>query len=220
MKKTYTHITVILDRTGSMDSIRDDTIGGFNTFLKKQKEVPGIATFSLVQFDSQDPYEVIHDFKLIDVVPELTKETYVPRASTPLLDAMGRGINDLEQKINVLDKKKQPEKVVMVIITDGLENASREFKRDQVMKMIQDKKENHNWQFVFLSADLDAIDEAELLGVKASSSLAFMKDRRGLNDVFDSLSEKMCCFRINKSQNLEFEDSDRKHPQDKQKKKK
>ena len=93
----YTHIAVILDRTGSMESIRDDTIGGFNAFLNEQKQQPSKATLTLVQFDSQDPYEVIHQVKTIKEVPELTKETYVPRATTPLLDAIGRGINDLEK---------------------------------------------------------------------------------------------------------------------------
>jgi hypothetical protein len=99
MKDDYTHISVILDRTGSMQTIRDDTIGGFNAFLEDQKKQPGQATLTLVQFDSEDPYEVIHDFKPIADIPPLTRETFVPRASTPLLDAMGRGINDLEKRI-------------------------------------------------------------------------------------------------------------------------
>jgi hypothetical protein len=83
MKDGYTHISIILDRTGSMESIRDDTIGGFNTFLEEQKKQPGMATLTLVQFDSQDSYEVIHDFKPVDEILPLTRETYVPRASTP-----------------------------------------------------------------------------------------------------------------------------------------
>ena len=90
MKKNYTHITIILDRTGSMESIRDDTIGGFNTFLKEQKKESGTATLTLVQFDSQDPFEIIYDFKDIKKIPKLTRETFVLRASTPLLDALGR----------------------------------------------------------------------------------------------------------------------------------
>src|ERR1035438_2609360 len=105
MKQDYTHITVILDRTGSMESIRDDTIGGFNTFLEQQKAEPGMATLTLVQFDTQDPYEVIHRFKRIQEVPALTRETFVPRASTPLLDALGRGINDLEAGIGQLKEE-------------------------------------------------------------------------------------------------------------------
>ena len=91
MKKDYTHISIILDRTGSMETIRDDTIGGFNTFLNDQKKQPGIATMTLVQFDTVDPYEIIHKFKPIQEVPELTHETYIPRASTPLIRCDGTG---------------------------------------------------------------------------------------------------------------------------------
>jgi len=141
MRQDYTHIAVILDRTGSMAVIRDDTIGGFNTFLQQQKAEPGSATLTLVQFDSQDPYqdpyEVIHRFKPIAEVPELTRETYVPRASTPLLDAMGRGIIDLEKSLSELSEADRPAKVVMVVVTDGQENASREFRKEQIEKMIQ-----------------------------------------------------------------------------------
>src|SRR5919112_968795 len=114
MKEAYTHISVILDRTGSMESIRDDTIGGFNAFLKAQKTEPGEATLTLVQFDSQDPYEIVHRFRPLPEIPELTRETFVPRASTPLLDAMGRGINDLEKSLLELTENKRPSRVVMV----------------------------------------------------------------------------------------------------------
>ena len=130
MKNDYTHIVVILDRTGSMDSIRDDTIGGFNAFLSQQKAEPSFATLTLVQFDSQDSYEIVHRFKALDKVPDLTRETFVPRASTPLLDAIGRGINDLESSLANLAEDHRPSRVVMVIITDGAENASREFNKD------------------------------------------------------------------------------------------
>jgi len=95
----------------------------------------------LVQFDSQDPYEVIHRFKPIAEVPELTRETYVPRASTPLLDAMGRGIIDLEKSLSELSEADRPAKVVMVVVTDGQENASREFRKEQIEKMIKEQIE-------------------------------------------------------------------------------
>ena len=104
MKKGYSHITILLDRTGSMESIRDDVIGGFNTFLKEQQALPGSATLTLVQFDTQDPYEVLHDFQPLAKIKPLTRKTFVPRASTPLLDGIGRGINDLEKKLGELTK--------------------------------------------------------------------------------------------------------------------
>ena len=199
MKKDYTHIAVILDRTGSMQSIRDDTIGGFNAFLNEQKDEPGSATLTLVQFDSQDPYEVVHKFMVIKDVPELTRETYVPRASTPLLDAMGRGINDLEQGLSELTDDEMPERVVMVIITDGKENASREFKKDVVQKMIKEKQEENDWQFVFLSADLDAIQDAIETGIQMKSAMAFDKDAQGTASAWSSASARISDYRAARS---------------------
>jgi len=208
-KLEYTHITIILDRTGSMESIRDDTIGGFNTFLKAQKELPGSATLTLVQFDSQDPYEVIHRFTLLSQVPELTRQTYVPRASTPLLDALGRGINDLEKSLLDLAETERPEKVIFVVITDGQENASREFKRDQILKMIQEKTEKEKWQFVFLSADLDAIGEAMSIGFAAAQAMAFDKTSHGNKAAWHSISKNIAAYRQNKSDQVAFDDEDR-----------
>jgi len=210
MKKDYTHIAVILDRTGSMQPIREDTIGGFNTFLNEQKNEPGFATLTLVQFDSQDPYEVIHKFKAIKEVPELTLETYVPRASTPLLDAMGRGINDLEGSLSELEEDQRPERVVMVVITDGQENASREFKKDVVQKMIREKQEKNDWQFVFLSADLDAIQDAIESGVRMQSAMAFDKNADGTAAVWESVSARISDYRAERSKDVSFNQEDRK----------
>jgi hypothetical protein len=208
-KKDYVHMVVILDRTGSMDSIRDDTIGGFNTFLKKQQAEPGKATLTLVQFDSQDPYEVIHKFMPLADVPELTRETFVPRASTPLLDAMGRGINDLEASLAALPAKARPARVVMVIITDGQENSSHEFTKGQVEKMIKAKQDKSDWQFVFLSADLAAIDDAVKTGVKMCCSMAFDKDAHGTSAAFSSVSERISDYRGKRASAVAFNDEDR-----------
>jgi hypothetical protein len=218
-RNAFTHISVILDRTGSMEEIRDDTIGGFNAFLKEQKKQKGKATLTLVQFDSQDPYEVIHRFKAIGKVPELTRGTYVPRASTPLLDALGRGINDLGKGLAKLKGNEKPGKVIFAVVTDGLENASREFTKKQVMKMIREKKENDGWQFVFLSADLDAVDEARDLGVSIDASLAYEKNAKGTMDAWNSLSKNAADFRGGLKPNMAFEPKDRKHWKDSGKKK-
>jgi hypothetical protein len=209
VKPDYTHLAVILDRTGSMESIRDDTIGGFNAFLNEQKQLPGKATLTLVQFDSQDPYDVIHQVKPIIEVSELTKETYVPRATTPLLDAIGRGINDLEKCISDMQEQDRPSKVVFVVITDGQENASREFRRDQILKMINEKEKQSGWQFVFLSADLDAINDAMDHGFQTRFSLAFDKDSKGTRNAWGSVSEKISNFRASRSQDVAFSDEDR-----------
>lgn len=209
MHENFTHITVILDRTGSMVSIRDDTIGGFNAFLSQQKAEPGLATLTLVQFDTQDPYEVVHRFILLGAVPDLTRKTYIPRASTPLLDAMGRGIIDLEMSIADLKEDQRPSRVVFVVITDGQENSSCEFRKDQIEKMVSEKQEKCGWQFVFLSADLAAIDDALASGVQASNAMAFDKTAQGTADAWASASGRIADFRASRRQNVSFTDEDR-----------
>jgi len=209
MKNDYTHIAVILDRTGSMETIRDDTIGGFNAFLNAQKGAPGLASLTLVQFDSQDPYEIVYHFKALAEVPELTRETFVPRANTPLLDAIGRGINDLEKSLADKTEAERPSRVVMVLITDGQENASREFRKDQIEKMIKEKQEKAAWQFVFLSADLDAIGDALASGVRAASTLAHDKDSHGVGAAWASLSRSVADYRSGNKEDVSFSDEDR-----------
>jgi hypothetical protein len=209
MKNDYTHIAVILDRTGSMETIRDDTIGGFNAFLNAQKGAPGLASLNLVQFDSQDPYEIVYHFKPLAEVPELTRETFVPRANTPLLDAIGRGINDLEKSLADKTEAERPSRVVMVLITDGQENASREFRKDQIEKMIKEKQEKAAWQFVFLSADLDAIGDALASGVRAASTLAHDKDSHGVGAAWASLSRSVADYRSGNKEDVSFSDEDR-----------
>lgn len=190
MNKNYTHINVILDRSGSMEEIRNDTIGGFNAFLKSQKEQPGKATMTLVQFDTQDPYQVLHRFKPIAQVAKLTRQTYVPRACTPLLDAIGRGINDLTKKLNKLAQHNRPNKVLFVVLTDGQENSSREFTKTNIEKMIKEKTRQNNWQFVFLSSDLAAIDDAIDTGFSRDATLLFEKSGKGSRKAWRALA---CC---------------------------
>ena len=214
MKKDYIHISVILDRTGSMESIRDDTIGGFNAFLEDQQSQPGTATLTLVQFDTEDPYEVVHHYLPIGDAPKLTRKTYVPRGGTPLLDALGRGINDLEKGISDLAEEERPSKVVMVVITDGHENSSKEFKKDQILKMVKERTDKDDWQFVFLSADLDGIDDARASGFVYDSSLLFDKSGKGARDAWSSLSKRTSEYRSDRAKKIGFQRSDRKHPDD------
>ena len=208
MKDDYTHISVILDRTGSMASIRDDTIGGYNAYLEKQKGGSGEATLTLVQFDSQDPYEVIHHFLPIKDVPDLTSETYVPRASTPLLDAIGRGIIDLEHSLAALQEDQRPEQVIMAIVTDGEENASREFTKAQITQMIQEKQQK-DWQFVFLSADLNALDDAEASGVRQSHAMAYDHSSGGTRAAWHALAANTVDYRAKRKMDMAFEAKDR-----------
>jgi hypothetical protein len=172
-----------------MESIRDDTIGGFNAFLQKQKDEPGEATLTLVQFDTQDPYEVIHRFKPIQEVTQLTRDTFVPRAATPLLDAIGRGINDLESSLNGLAADDRPVKVIFTIVTDGQENSSREFRKDQIEIMIKDRKEKDGWQFIFLSTELEAINDAIAMGIPAQAAMVFERSSKGTDRAWNALSD-------------------------------
>ena len=171
-------------------------------------------TLTLVQFDSQNPYEVIHRFKPIEKVRELNRETYVPRGSTPLLDAMGMGMNDAEMEIGKLPEDARPEGVVMVIVTDGQENASREFRKEQISKMILNHKDADVWQFLFLSADLKAIMDAHDYGVAHDSTLPFNKTARGNAQMWASTSAQVSDYRQKRTNRVAFTDEDRRNQEE------
>lgn len=204
-----THITLLLDRTGSMEDIRNDVIGGFNAFLAQQKEVPEPTTFTLAQFDSQVPYELIYRAVPIHEVAPLTREQYVPRASTPLYDAMGHGILCLEMRLAGLPDEARPNKVIFVTVTDGHENASREFDRLRVSRLIEAKKAL-GWQFVFLSADMASFDDADSLGIEYASRLKFGKSKRGNDAAWAAFSTNVRDQRIGLAESIAFNDVQRK----------
>ena len=181
-----TDITVVLDRSGSMSSIRGDTIGGFNAFLKDQQGESGAARLTLVQFDNQ--YEVVHDNLPLAEVPELTETTFVPRASTALLDALGRTINSTGARLASLPEADRPKNVIFVVITDGLENASTEFTREKVFEMVSHQTEKYAWDFVYLGANQDAIAVGQSLGVRAGSSLSYTASAVGTSNTYDNAS--------------------------------
>lgn len=210
MKEGYTHITVILDRSGSMSSIADDVIGGFNTFVQAQREAPGEATLSLVQFDTVDAYEVVYSMTPIGDVRPLTRAAFVPRGGTPLLDAMGRGILELEGILAGMDTADRPAKVVMLFVTDGQENSSREFSKSQVVKMVGEKQSGAApWEMVFMSADLGAIDEAGGLQFQARARLAFDANSAGVRGAFSSFSAACLRARVADRAPLEFTQEER-----------
>lgn len=206
MKDTYTHICVILDRSGSMEGIRNDTIGGFNAFVRQQKEAPGTATLSLVQFDNRDPFEVVHAFVPIGDVPPLTREMFVPRAGTPLLDAVGRTINHTEEMIAKMADFCRPDAVIIAIITDGQENSSLEFKPADIVRMIEAKEKLSGWKFVFLSADMSAVADAVQYGIKAASSRYYRKSSQGTLDAWNSLSTGISDMRRGTSEDIDLGD--------------
>lgn len=166
-----TAIAVVLDRSGSMQSCRADTIGGFNAFLKKQRELPGYATLTLAQFD--DVYEVVYLDRELKDVPDLTEETFVPRGTTALCDAIGKTIIALGEKLSKLPEVDRPGKVVVVIVTDGGENASQEYTRDRIKQMTEHQKSKYQWEFVYLGANQDAVAVGSSLGIGKGMSASY-----------------------------------------------
>lgn len=214
MKENLTDISIVLDRSGSMESVRTDTIGGFNTFLKKQKEFPGEANLTLAQFDDQ--YEIVHNGKNIKDVPELTAETFVPRGWTALLDAIGRTINATGERLSVLPEGERPSKVIFVIMTDGLENRSVEFTREKISEMIKHQTKTYQWDFVYLGANQDAIKVGTSFGMGKWNTMSYAANKIGTKLAFDSVNEKMCAYRSGDT-NLKkqfFSDEDRKKQKD------
>jgi uncharacterized protein YegL len=183
-KAKQTEIVVVLDRSGSMQSIAGSTVDGFNKFLDEQKNAEGEAFVTLVQFD--DRYEV--DYKSVpvkDVNPLINGETFKPRGVTALLDAIGKTINELETDRDV----------VFVIITDGDENASREFKRDAIMKMIKTLEDDKGWYFLFLGANQDAIAAGGNMGIAGNKSFTYDATDIGTANAFTSFSSNISSYR-------------------------
>lgn len=207
MKKNYTDISIVLDRSGSMDSVKSDTIGGFNSFLKGQKEVPGEATISLVQFD--DIYEVVYEGKRLRDAPLLNDQTFVPRGTTALLDAIGRTINAMGKRLSAMPEAERPEKVIFVILTDGYENASREFKVEQINDMIRHQRDVYAWEFVFIGANQDAITSASQMGIQAANALTFAANTAGTQQAFSSLTQNIAAYRTNQKLDMSFSQEDR-----------
>lgn len=193
MKKDYSHISVILDRSGSMGSIMNDTIGGFNTFLKSQQEAPGEATFSLTQFDTA--YEPNYSFLSISEVAQLTTSTFVPRGGTALYDAIGLTVVECGEKLAAMDEADRPEKVILVILTDGEENSSKEYSYQMVQDLIKKQQDVFSWEFIFLGANIDAKRLGTGLGIKAGNSMTFGANAKGVDSTFGSLSANMTSYR-------------------------
>jgi Mg-chelatase subunit ChlD len=170
--KDATHIAVLLDRSGSMAEVKDETISGFNYFLKEQKTAGDNASFTLVQFDSEST-DVVHEARPVRDVPDLNQDTYQPRGSTPLLDALGQTINSTGRTLAAIPEANRPDKVVFVVITDGQENASHHFTKARVKEMIDHQTGKYNWQFVYLGANQDAFAEAGAVGIGMANAANF-----------------------------------------------
>jgi hypothetical protein len=207
MKQDYTDITIVLDRSGSMESLRDETIQGFNSFLAEQKGVAAEATITLAQFD--DVYDIVYEGLALSAAPELTRATFVPRNCTALLDAMGRAINETGQRLAALPEAARPESVIFVTLTDGLENASQQFTAPQINEMIRHQRDVYNWKFLFLGANQDAIMTAGRLGIGSAQSLTYASNEEGARRAFSSASARLAAHRRKEMSDLYFLPEDR-----------
>jgi hypothetical protein len=205
MSNTDTHITLILDRSGSMHDIQDDIIGGVNAFFAKQAALERTITATLVQFDGHDPFEVLAaNLPVVEVKP-LTRETYQPRGNTPLLDAVGGGIHSLEKRLESLDEAVRPGGIVFVVVTDGCENASRRFSKAHITDLIK-AKTDAGWEFVFLSSDLSAVQEAQDIQFESRKSARYSKSRT--RESIDIVAGKVAEFSLSRH-TVQFSDKDR-----------
>ncbi len=184
-----THIYVLLDRSGSMEAIRPDVIGGFNAFLAAQQADGDDARLTLMQFDTVDAAEIVYADVPIAAARPLTEQSFVPRGGTPLLDATGRLIAKADQHAALSGAEgRAPEQIIFVTITDGEENSSREFSRSTIKRMVEER-EARGWTFVFLSAGLDAYSEAGGIGYDHRSVQAWAPTPAGARVAFTSLSD-------------------------------
>ena len=190
MKKNLTEIVFILDRSGSMAGLEDDTIGGFNAIIQKQKREEGEAYVSTVLFDNHT--EVIHDRVDIQKVRPLTRNDYYVRGCTALLDAVGKSIHHIGNVHKYAREEDRPEKTIFVITTDGMENASREYSYERVRKMIAHEKEKYGWEFLFQGANIDAAKEAARFGITEDFSANYHADRQGTAVIYEAMSEAVC----------------------------
>lgn len=230
--QNYTHIEILLDRSGSMNWIKSDMEGAYNSFIEEQRKVNGKCTVSLHQFDSGvalsfshsilarrpteptepiDWYQTLYSFMPVSEVPRLVLS---PRGLTPLLDAAGKLINDLGEQLRSRDEATRPGKVIVIIITDGQENDSKEFVVSQIKEMITHQESVYNWQFVFLGANFDTVGEGRKLGLKIGASLSYAANEVGICQMSKSLSDNVEAYRVGSKNAVTFEVEDFKAQED------
>ena len=194
MKKNLTELVMILDRSGSMGGLESDTIGGYNSMLRKQRETDGEVLVSTVLFDNRS--EVLYDRVPLDKLPQMTEKEYYVRGCTALLDAIGGAIHHIGNVHKYAREEDRPEKTIFVITTDGMENASREYSYDRVKKMVEKQKEKYGWEFLFLGANIDAIETARRFGISADRAANYNSDHVGTALNYRVLADTVCEMRV------------------------
>lgn len=202
MKENLTSINVIIDQSGSMGHLSSETISGFNTFLEEQKAIPGEAMFSLCLFDSK--YDLVYDCVSLDSVSPLCENTYKPNGYTALLDAMGKTIDSVGAKLASMNEEDRPSKVIFLIITDGQENASREYAIARIREMVSHQQDKYSWSFVFMGANIDALSEGTSLGIAAQNTYNYTPSSVGTKSLYSVASNNMTSYRASNSSKVDF----------------
>lgn len=197
MRKNRTELVMILDRSGSMAGLESDTIGGYNSMLKRQKETEGEVLVSTVLFN--DRSEVIYDRVPLERMPQMTEKEYYAGGCTALLDAVGGAIHHIGNVHKYAREEDRPEKTIFVITTDGMENASREYSYERLKRMVEDRKEKYGWEFLFLGANIDAIETAGRFGIHEDRAANYNSDHEGTALNYKVLADTVCAMRASEA---------------------
>lgn len=204
MKNNITELVFILDRSGSMSGLESDTIGGFNSMIEKQKKLSGKAYVSTILFDNVS--EVIHDRVSLEKVEPMTEKDYYVRGCTALLDAIGGAIHHIGNIHKYARKEDVPERTLFVITTDGMENASRNYDLKTVRKMIERQQEKYGWEFLFIGANIDAVQTAGSFGIAKNRAVNYNADSEGTRVVYESVSNAVSSCRASAPISDEWKD--------------
>ena len=204
MRKGLTEVVFILDRSGSMSGLEADTIGGFNSMIKKQKKEAGEAYISTVLFD--DVSEVLYDRVPVSKVEPMNDNQYYVRGCTALLDAIGGAIHHIGNIHKYAREEDIPEKTLFIITTDGMENSSHQYTYEKVKKMVEKKKKKNGWEFLFLGANIDAIEVAGRFGIAANRAINYESDHEGTQLNYEVLSRTVSAYRSCESMDEESVD--------------
>ena len=192
-KNNLTELVFILDRSGSMSGLESDTIGGFNAMIAKQKKEEGEAYVSTILFDNVS--EVLHDRINLKEIPKMTSKDYTVRGCTALIDAIGGAIKHIGNIHKYARPEDVPAHTMFIITTDGQENASHRFSSDEVKKMIENQKEKYGWEFLFIGANIDAVETAARFGIERTRAVNYNADSTGTQILYETLSAPICAMR-------------------------
>ena len=207
MKEDYCDFTLIIDKSGSMGPLQMDTIGGINQFLNEQKLVPGECKASIILFDTT--VQSLCLGRDIKEVSDLNTQTYSPGGATALLDAVGTGIRELGGRLSKMPEDQRPSKVVLVIATDGEENSSVKFTKQQIADMVKHQKEAYKWEFVFLGADINAFAEAQGLNVAHSHTIQTRSTPESTAHVYAAACSNLTSYRTGNKSDMSWEATQR-----------